>query len=209
MQNALGLLDDQNILFAVMLGLGLLGIGTMFFAMFTPRRWHIPYSVEIVFAGIIFTIVMGGAYYSQKTVSQYWADIPKMEEEASNKKITIDYKSDSFDTAVSAYLYQWGFIFINPDGSASRNALSVKPGARVLVHVLANDVIHGFQIPAVHITTEVDPKSVRSIWFRAPDKPGKYLIQCMDYCGIGHHQMKAWLVVTDNVVPKIENGGLG
>ena len=22
-----------------------------------------------------------------------------------------------------------------------------------------------------------------------------YLIQCMDYCGIGHHQMKAWLVV--------------
>ncbi len=196
MQNALGLMDEQNLLFAIMLGLGLLGIGAMFFALFMPGRWQVPYSIEVVFAAIIFVIVVGGAYYSTEKVDEYWADVPNIEEDSASGKIPIDYEAKAFDKAVSAYLYQWGFIFINPDGSATRNALAVKPGEKILVHVLANDVIHGFQIPAARITTEVDPKAVRSIWFRAPDKPGKYLIQCMDYCGIGHHQMKAWLVVS-------------
>ena len=141
-------------------------------------------------------VVVGGALVSQKTVNQYWADVPNIEEMSQiSGKVAIDAGAESFDKVVTGYLYQWGFIFINPDGSATRNALAVKPGSRVLVHVTSNDVIHGFQIPVVGLTTEVDPKAVRSVWFRAPDKPGKYLIQCMDYCGIGHHQMKAWLVV--------------
>ena len=195
MQNALGLIDDQNVLFAIMLAFGFLGIAAMFFALFVPKRWQVPYSIEIVFVVIIFAVVLGGAYYSTKTVNQYWADVPDIEEQAQSGKVAIDYESKAFDKAVSAYLYQWGFIFINPDGSATRNALAAKPGERVLVHILANDVIHGFQIPAARIVSEVDPKAVRSIWFRAPEKPGKYLIQCTTYCGIGHHQMKAWLVV--------------
>ena len=204
MQNALGLMDEQNLLFAIMLGLGLLGIGAMFFALFVPGRWQVPYSIEIVFSAILLVIVLGGAYYSTKTVNQYWADVPSIEEASSTGKVPIDYEAKAFDKAVSAYLYQWGFIFINPDGSATRNALAAKPGEKILVHVLANDVIHGFQIPAVRIVTEVDPKAVRSIWFRAPEKPGKYLIQCVDYCGIGHHQMKAWLVVSDGDTQKQE-----
>lgn len=197
MQNALGLMDEQNLLFAIMLGLGLLGIGAMFFALFMPGRWQVPYSIEIVFSTILLVIVMGGAYYSAKTVDQYWADVPDIEQASAFGKVAIDYEAKAFDKAVSAYLFQWGFIFINPDGSATRNALAAKPGERILVHILANDVIHGFQIPAARIVAEVDPKAVRTIWFRAPDKPGKYLIQCVNYCGIGHHQMKAWLVVGD------------
>ena len=196
MQNALGLLPEQNVLFAIMLILGFAGIAAMYFALFTKGRWHIPYSIEVIFALVIFVAVMGSAFIGQKTVGDYWADVPNIEElfEVSGK-VAIDVDASSFDKVVTGYLYQWGFIFINPDGSATRNALAVKPGSRVLVHVTSNDVIHGFQIPAVGLTTEVDPKAVRSVWFRAPDEPGKYLIQCMDYCGIGHHQMKAWLVV--------------
>jgi cytochrome c oxidase subunit 2 len=85
----------------------------------------------------------------------------------------------------------------------------VKPGEKVLVHVLANDVIHGFQIPAVRFMTEVDPGAVRSIWFRAPKKAGKYLIQCVNYCGVGHYQMKAWLVVKGDGDEKEEEKGHG
>ena len=36
------------------------------------------------------------------------------------------------------------------------------------------------------------------MWIRAPEAPGKYLIQCLNYCGLGHSQMKAWLVVRDD-----------
>lgn len=196
MQNALGLLPEQNILFAIMLILGFAGILAMYLALFTKGRWQVPYSIEIIFALVIFVVVTGNAFVGQQTVSDYWADVPNIEEMSKiSGKLAIDVDASSFDKVVTGFLYQWGFIFINPDGSATRNALAVKAGSRVLVHVTSNDVIHGFQIPAVGLTTEVDPKAVRSVWFRAPDKPGKYLIQCMDYCGIGHHQMKAWLVV--------------
>ena len=41
----------------------------------------------------------------------------------------------------------------------------------------------------------IDPDGKREVWIKAPDKPGKYLIQCINYCGVGHTQMKAWLVV--------------
>ena len=210
MQNALGLMGEQNVLFAIMLALGFVGIAAMFFALFTPGRWKVPYMIEVIFALVIVVVTLGGAYVSQVTVNEYWSDVPNIEEMSKiSGKVAIDVKAENFDKAVSAYLYQWGFIFINPDGSATRNALAVKPKQRVLVHVLANDVIHGFQIPAVGLTTEVDPKAVRSVWFRAPEKPGKYLIQCMDYCGIGHHQMKAWLVVegeAEHKEDKIEEG---
>ncbi|MHA1597725.1 MAG: hypothetical protein ACTSV1_03300 [Alphaproteobacteria bacterium] len=196
MQQALGLMPEQNVLFAIMLILGFAGIAAMYFALFTNGRWHVPYSMEIIFALVILVVTLGGAFVSTATVNQYWADVPAIEEITEKSgKVAIDVDAEKFDKTVSAYLYQWGFIFINPDGSATRNALAVEPGSRVLVHVLSNDVIHGFQIPSVGLTTEVDPKAVRSVWFRAPKKPGKYLIQCMDYCGIGHHQMKAWLVV--------------
>ena len=58
-------------------------------------------------------------------------------------------------------------------------------------------MIHGFNIPAAGITAEYEPGEERDLWIRAPETPGKYLIQCLNYCGVGHAQMKAWLVVRE------------
>lgn len=198
MQNQLGLMGDQAIMFSIMVALGIGGILALFMAIFWPKRWQVSYRMEVYFAVLIGALGVYGALNSQSTAAKYWADVPDIEKLAlQSGNVGIGTDAEAFDRAVTAYLFQWGFIFINPDGSATRNALAVKPGERVLVHVLANDVIHGLQIPAARFMTEVDPGAVRSIWFRAPEKPGKYLIQCVNYCGIGHHQMKAWLVVGD------------
>ncbi len=200
MQNQLGLMGDQAIMFSIMVGLGIGGILALFMALFWPKRWQVPYRMEVLFAVLIGALGVYGAINSQSTVARYWAGVPDVANSVANSTeqsgvLSISYEAKAFDRAVTAYLFQWGFIFINPNGSASRNALAVKPGERILVHVLANDVIHGFQIPAARFMTEVDPGAVRTIWFRAPEKPGKYLIQCVNYCGVGHYQMKAWLVV--------------
>ncbi len=77
----------------------------------------------------------------------------------------------------------------------------------MLFKVVSNDVIHGFNIPSANITAEIDPGDVRELWIRAPDKPGKYLIQCVNYCGVGHAQMKAWLVVEGEVPTADLSGG--
>ena len=100
-----------------------------------------------------------------------------------------------FDRTLTVITFQWGFAFVTEDNKISRNAAIVKPGEKVLFKILSNDVIHGFNIPVASITAEIDPDEMRQVWIRAPDKPGKYLIQCVNYCGVGHAQMKAWLVV--------------
>lgn len=187
MQHALGLSGDAAIMFAIMVGLGVAGIAALFMALLWPKRWRFSYRLEVAFAALLTALAVFADLNSAATYQAYESQIPGVHPVADAER--------SFDRTVTVYTFQWGFLFINSDGSASRNALLVKPGEKILFRVLSNDVIHGFNIPGVRIITEVDPGAVRSIWIRAPQRPGKYLIQCVDYCGIGHHQMKAWLVV--------------
>ena len=192
MQQALGLSSEATTMFAIMVALGVAGIVALFMALFWPRRWQISYRMEVVFAVLLTALAVYADLSSASTYRAYEKDLPS--EFLAGTAIGKD-PTEAFDRTVSVYAYQWGFIFIGPDGGASRNAVMVEPDERVLFNILSNDVIHGFDIPAARIITEVDPGSVRSIWIRTPKRPGKYLIQCVDYCGIGHHQMKAWLVV--------------
>jgi heme/copper-type cytochrome/quinol oxidase subunit 2 len=192
MQEALGLSGEAATMFAIMVALGVAGIVALFMALFWPTRWRISYRLEIAFAVLLTALAIYGDLSSAATYQAYERDLRN---EALAGKATGEEGPEAFDRTVTVYAYQWGFVFIGPEGGASRNAVMVEPGERVLFNILSNDVIHGFDIPAARIITEVDPGSVRSIWIRAPERPGKYLIQCVDYCGVGHHQMKAWLVV--------------
>ena len=196
MQNALGLMQDQAIMFSIMVALGVGGIFALFMALFWPTRWRVPYRMEVWFAVIIAALGVYGDLNSSAAFRAYQADVPDVEGAASGK-VLASIGKDKFDRVVTVYAFQWGFLFLDADGNVVRNAVAVEPGERILFHILTNDVIHGFQIPAVGLTTEVDPGAVRSVWIRAPKTPGKYLIQCVDFCGLGHHQMKAWLVVGD------------
>ncbi len=192
MQHALGLGGEAAIMFAIMVALGVAGLAALFMALFWPRRWHMPLRVEVVFAFILTAIVIYGDQNSSATFHAYEADLPRVE---SAGAVPQGAELDAFDRVVTVLAFQWGFIFLEGDGVASRNAMVAKPGEKILFRILANDVIHGFNIPAVKLITEVDPGGVRMVWIRAPETPGKYLIQCVDYCGVGHAQMKAWLVV--------------
>lgn len=192
MQQALGLSSQATTMFAIMVALGLAGIVALFMALFWPVRWRVSYRLEIVFAMLLAALAVYADIGSARTYQTYEKELS---EAALAGTLAGDPDAGAFDRTVNVYTYQWGFLFLNPDGSGSRNALVVESGDRVLFNIMSNDVIHGFDIPVAKMITEVDPGSVRSIWIRAPEQPGKYLIQCVDYCGIGHHQMKAWLVV--------------
>jgi heme/copper-type cytochrome/quinol oxidase subunit 2 len=192
MQQALGLSGDTAIMFAIMVALGVAGIAALFMALFWPKRWRVSYRLEVLFALILVALGVYADLNSGDTYALYEKDIPKLE---IGGTADVDADPGGFDRVVTVYAYQWGFLFLGPDGAGSRNAMVAKPNERILFHILSNDVIHGFNIPAVRFITEVDPGGVRSVWIRAPETPGKYLIQCIDYCGVGHHQMKAWLVV--------------
>ncbi len=195
MENALGIWGPQAMMMAITASFTVLGMAMLLAALLMKRRWKPSYTVEFVFIGIMLALAWLGDYTSTKTYSAYQADLNSEE-----KMVSGNYDGlgeGAFDQVVTVIAFQWGFAFINEEDQISRNALMVQPGEKVLLRVLSNDVIHGFNIPVAQITAEIDPDDKRELWIRAPDKPGKYLIQCVNYCGIGHAQMKAWLVVGD------------
>ncbi len=193
MQQALGLMGDQATMLAITIALGVGGLVALFMALLWPKRWHLPYRMEVGFVVLLAALAIYADVNSGQTYQAYEANLP--DPKALSGKEGFDAQAAGFDRQVRVYAFQWGFIFFDEEGKASRNAVKVAPGQKVLFNILTNDVIHGFNIPVARLTTELDPGGVRSIWIRAPAEPGKYLIQCLNYCGVGHAQMKAWLVV--------------
>ncbi|MCF6305073.1 MAG: hypothetical protein L3J33_06850 [Rhodobacteraceae bacterium] len=205
MENALGIWGPQAIMMAITASFTVLGMGMLLAATMMKRRWKPSYMVEFVFIGIMMALVWYGDFTSTKTYAAYQENL-----NAEEKMVSGNYDGlgeQAFDKVVTVIAFQWGFGFINDEEEISRNALVVNPGETVLLKILSNDVIHGFNIPVAQITAEIDPDDKRELWIRAPDEPGKYLIQCVNYCGIGHSQMKAWLVVLDLDAEETEGEG--
>ena len=199
MQYALGLMGNQAIMIGITFALGVAGILALFMALFWPRRWRLKYRVEIGFVVLLIGLVVYADRNSAETYQAYEAGLSAGE--GLSGEVADGQSARDFDRRITVYAFQWGFVFFDEAGAASRNAVKVAPGAKVLFTIGANDVIHGFNIPAARLTTELEPGSTRGIWIRAPEAPGKYLIQCLNYCGLGHAQMKAWLVVGDDESP--------
>jgi cytochrome c oxidase subunit II len=193
MENALGIWGPQAIMMAITASFTIFGMIMLLAAVLMKKRWKPSYAVEFAFIGLMLGLVWYGDFLSQGTYSAYQKNLNAEEKKVSGNYADLD--EQAFDRTVTVVAFQWGFAFINEEEEISRNAVVVKPGEKVLFKVMSNDVIHGFNIPVAQITAEIDPDDKRELWIKAPDKPGKYLIQCVNYCGVGHTQMKAWLVV--------------
>ena len=191
MENALGLVGYQSTMIIIVFVLLGLGIAALFAALFLPTRWRLPYSMEFLFVGLLLVMVWYGDKRSAEVYEAYQAPL----EEEGVLEVGYETGEGEFDRSIRVIAFQWGFAFVDEEDAISRNAAVVEPGEKVLFSLFANDVIHGFNIPAAGITAEFEPGAERNVWIRAPQEPGKYLIQCLNYCGVGHSQMKAWLVV--------------
>jgi len=191
MENALGQSGYQATMMLVVYGLGILGTGALFMALFWPKRWKLKYRAEVGFV----VLLIGLVWYADRRSTEMFTEYQSALMNAGEVISEADEPIGEFDRTLKVIAFQWGFAFLTDDDEISRNAAVVKPGEKVLFRIFSNDVIHGFNIPAVGITTEFEPGEGRDIWIRAPEEPGKYLIQCLNYCGVGHAQMKAWLVV--------------
>ncbi len=193
MENALGIWGPQAIMMAITASFTVLGLIMLFAAILMKRRWKPSYGFEFGFIAVMLGLVWYGDKLSVGTYSAYQQNLVE-----GSKQVSGNYEPGDdqvFDRTFTLIAFQWGFAFINEEEEISRNAVVVEPGQKVLFKIVSNDVIHGFNIPVAQITAEIDPDDQREVWIKAPDVAGKYLIQCVNYCGVGHAQMKAWLVV--------------
>ena len=89
---------------------------------------------------------------------------------------------------------QWFWTFEHADGTKEIGELHLKQGVPYKFEIVSKDVIHSFNIPDFTVLMDAVPGRVNTMW-NLFDVPGQYLIQCREYCGLLHYNMRAKLFV--------------
>ncbi|MGI0060230.1 MAG: hypothetical protein ACREBJ_10735, partial [Nitrosotalea sp.] len=83
------------------------------------------------------------------------------------------------------------------DGTKEISTLHLKKGHAYQFEIYSKDVMHSFNIPDWVVFEDAVPGHVNHAWF-APDQTGEFPIQCREYCGLLHYNMRGSLVVEDD-----------
>src|SRR6185295_11919521 len=67
----------------------------------------------------------------------------------------------------------------------------------VKVLLRSHDVLHDFFVPQFRARMNIVPGQVSSFWF-TPTQPGRYESMCAQLCGVGHPNMRGFVVVEDD-----------
>jgi cytochrome c oxidase subunit 2 len=101
---------------------------------------------------------------------------------------------DSLQVYVIAKRWMWKIEHEN--GVREINTLHVPADRDVRVTMISQDVIHSLWIPEFRVKADVLPGRYTTLWFRA-NKPGRYHLQCAEYCGTNHSMMVGTVVVME------------
>lgn len=91
---------------------------------------------------------------------------------------------------------QWMWKVQHPSGQSEINALHVPVGEKIVLTMIAEDVIHSFYVPAFRVKQDVLPGMYTTLWFE-PTRTGTYHLFCAEYCGTKHSEMKGTVTVLD------------
>jgi cytochrome c oxidase subunit II len=94
------------------------------------------------------------------------------------------------------------FGLIETDPAANDDIVSatlrIPAGRPVNLNLRSLDVVHSFFIRELRIKQDLVPGMEIPLHFQA-DVPGSYEVPCAELCGLGHHQMRAMVIVMDPV----------
>lgn len=94
---------------------------------------------------------------------------------------------------------QWFWTFEHEDGRKEVGELHLIEGVPYKFEITSRDVNHSFNIPDLTVLMDAVPGRINTMWVM-PDASGEYLIQCREYCGFSHYQMRAKLFVEEPIV---------
>ena len=104
----------------------------------------------------------------------------------------VTVPNDAIEIKVTGQSWFWTFDY--PEGGSTLNELVVPSGVPIKIVLSSKDVIHSFYIPVMRAKMDVLPNRYNVMWFNA-EQEGIYPIFCAEYCGTGHSQMNAQVVV--------------
>ena len=149
--------------------------------------WMVAFSVVVMSAFTIGWIFVG----HQNTPTASFRTTPaafSAKTQAFATKYTQQDGRVHVPVGTDAYLMAYRFAFYP--------TLVVKAGHPVRIWLSSVDALHGFSIVGhnLNINLEVAPNHAYGAVF-TPTEPGKYLVVCNEYCGLGHQEMQTTLYV--------------
>jgi cytochrome c oxidase subunit 2 len=101
--------------------------------------------------------------------------------------------SNVINVTVTGHQFWWQFEYPQQH-IMTANELHMPTGTPVYLSLKGADVIHSFWVPALSGTQDVVPGHVNHLMFET-DKPGVYLGQCKEFCGLSHANMRVRVFV--------------
>ncbi|HEY1092514.1 MAG TPA: cytochrome c oxidase subunit II [Burkholderiaceae bacterium] len=138
---------------------------------------------------------------------------------------------DAMEVEVLGNQWAWRYRFPGPDGKlgkvdarfmSSTNPFGLDPddangaddytiegnemhlplGRPVKMVLRSVDVLHDFFVPPFRARMNMVPGQISTFWF-TPTKTGRFEAMCAQLCGVGHANMRGWVVVEES--PKFES----
>jgi cytochrome c oxidase subunit II len=111
---------------------------------------------------------------------------------------------------VIGHQFWWEFHYAN-DSFTTANELHVPLSTTdnpqtTSLNLLSADVDHSFWVPALFGKIDTMPNQMNHIWF-TPDKPGMYVGQCAQFCGVEHAKMllRVYVQTPDDFAAWVKN----
>ena len=77
-----------------------------------------------------------------------------------------------------------------------RSEIRVRTGEAVTLLIATSDFVHGFAIPDLNVRVDLVPGRTVAVMLK-PERPGRFVFLCDNFCGEGHDFMSGVLTVTD------------
>ncbi len=75
--------------------------------------------------------------------------------------------------------------------------IRVRKGQPVTLELTALDFAHGFSLPDFNVRADLVPGRKVEVTF-TPDRVGRFVFLCDNFCGEAHDDMSGYLIVTDD-----------
>ena len=79
----------------------------------------------------------------------------------------------------------------------SSREIKLRKGKPVTFAISSVDFVHGFTVPDFNVRQDAIPGTTVEVTF-TPDRAGRFIFLCDNFCGEGHDQMAGVLIVTDD-----------
>ena len=133
--------------------------------------------------GILFLVILFGAVLYAK--SQAGVDLPgcvtDVEPYSEGKVDTLGDKRFQIQYVARMWLFL-------------PSEVRLPVGSEVDIYVVSHDVVHGLHIVGTDVNLMAVPGAIAYKRYKF-DKPGVYYVRCHEYCGVGHQNMEAKIIV--------------